>query len=587
MSLLAFFLIASGGFSGCQSSANNQLPALRDPSLIHLNQIGFSPASPKVAVVQAADAETFELRNQDLTETFYQGMLDSVAISPYSGKSSRVADFSSFDQTGSYVLVVPGVGISHPFVIGDQVLFPMAVASLKAFYYQRASLDLPETYAGKWARKGGHPDDRVMIHASAASSGRPTGSLIASPRGWYDAGDYNKYIVNSGITTATLLSLYEDFPAYFDTLGINIPEQHNEVPDLLDEILWNLRWMLSMQDTEDGGVYHKLTTPNFEGMVAPIEARQQRYVVQKGTAATLNFAGVTAQAARIFAAWESSLPGLADSCLQAARLAWEWAEAHPDVRYDQSAMNKQFSPPIVTGAYGGNHLPGAKSWAAIELYLSTQDTSYLRNWKPLKDEEVTVPGWSNVGMLGYYSLLRCASRLPEDFQPRLDTIRRQVMGLATALAAGSATHPYRTPMGGRVSDYVWGSSAVAANQGILLLQAYRMSENPALWEAALANMDYLLGRNATGYSFVTGFGSRTPLDPHHRLAKADGIAEPLPGFLAGGPNPGKQDGCNYPSDAADECYVDDVCSYASNEIAINWNAPLVYLAFALDRLHQP
>src|SRR5690606_8542169 len=172
-------------------------------------------------------------------------------------------------------------------------------------------------------------DDRVLVHASAAKHERQEATVISAPRGWYDAGDYNNYIVNSGITTGTLLMLYEHFPAYFAALDLNIPESGNDVPDLLDEILWNLRWMLAMQDPDDGGVYHKLTDPSFDGMQLPHRANQRRYVVQKSTPATLDFAAVTALAARIFDDFETELPGLADSCLAAARAAWNWALANP------------------------------------------------------------------------------------------------------------------------------------------------------------------------------------------------------------------------------------------------------------------
>jgi endoglucanase len=139
-------------------------------------------------------------------------------------------------------------------------------------------------------------------------------------------------------------------------------------------------------------------------------------------------------------------------------------------------------------------------------------------------------------------------------------------------------------MGKSRRDFVWGSNSVAANQGILLIQAYKLSGDRKFLEHALANLDYLLGRNATGYSFVTGFGHKTPMFIHHRPSEADDIPEPVPGLLAGGPNPGRQDGCDYPSDIPDEAYSDSVCSYASNEIAINWNAPLVYLVAAVEAL---
>ncbi|HET7898009.1 MAG TPA: glycoside hydrolase family 9 protein, partial [Flavisolibacter sp.] len=91
-------------------------------------------------------------------------------------------------------------------------------------------------------------------------------------------------------------------------------------------------------------------------------------------------------------------------------------------------------------------------------------------------------------------------------------------------------------------------------------------------------------RNATGYSFITGVGSKPTMHPHHRPSEADGIADPVPGLLAGGPNPGMQDKCQYPFTEPETAYLDAVCSYASNEIAINWQAPMVYLANALEAL---
>jgi endoglucanase len=139
-------------------------------------------------------------------------------------------------------------------------------------------------------------------------------------------------------------------------------------------------------------------------------------------------------------------------------------------------------------------------------------------------------------------------------------------------------------MGQTVRDFSWGGSSVAANQGILLLCAYRLTGKRAYLQGVLSNLDYLLGRNATGYSFVTGIGSKRVMHPHHRPSEADGVEDPVPGLLSGGPNPGMQDKCNYPSSEPELAFVDDVCSYASNEIAINWQAPMVYLANAVEAL---
>jgi endoglucanase len=117
-----------------------------------------------------------------------------------------------------------------------------------------------------------------------------------------------------------------------------------------------------------------------------------------------------------------------------------------------------------------------------------------------------------------------------------------------------------------------------------LIVAHRLTGTPLYLRRAVDNLDYLLGRNPTGYSFVTGFGDRTPQHPHHRPSEADGLDAPVPGWLAGGPNPGRQDRCDYPSALPALAYLDDVCSYASNEVAINWNAPLGYLAVAVEAL---
>ncbi len=94
-------------------------------------------------------------------------------------------------------------------------------------------------------------------------------------------------------------------------------------------------------------------------------------------------------------------------------------------------------------------------------------------------------------------------------------------------------------------------------------------------------MDYILGRNPTGYSFVTGFGEKTPLHPHHRISQSDTVAAPVPGMLVGGPHAWQQDKCHYKSNEPTKSYSDSWCSYSTNEIAINWNAPLVYVLGAL------
>ncbi|SDA43985.1 endoglucanase [Algoriphagus alkaliphilus] len=545
---------------------------------IRLNQVGFYPDQIKAAVVLSeTPIDRFFIWDKNKGKIVFEGLVSKSESKTLSGKTAWKVDFSGFSEQGVFEIGIPDFGKSHPFKVDNQVYSELGKASLKAFYFQRASVDIPEEYAGIWARKGGHPDNLVKIHPSAASQSRPEGMTLSSAKGWYDAGDYNKYIVNSGITVGTLLSLYENYPKYFSELNLTIPESQNSIPDILDEVLWNLDWMLTMQDSADGGVYHKLTTAKFEGMVEPHLAVNQRYFVQKSTAATLDFAAVMAQAYRIY---KPFTPENADVYLKAAKKAWKWASENPELYYRQNEMNETFDPDVVTGAYGDQNLSDEWIWAASEMYISIQGLEY---WEILREADLKyqLPSWSQVKWLGFYSLIRNEKYIPQIPEAWMSMLKNNLIAMADSIDLAGQRQVFLAPMGADPKDFIWGSNSVASNQGILLLGAFKLSGKAEYLQSAKGNLDYILGRNATGYSFVTGFGSKTPRFPHHRLATSRPDLPPLPGFMVGGPNPSQQDKCDYPSDFPDESYTDLSCSYASNEIAINWSAAFAFLVNAI------
>jgi len=552
--------------------------------MIDLNQVGFYPSAPKIAVVTGSPAtDQFFVVVAGSGDTVFKGRLGPLMASANSSLSTRLADFSELKKEGVYCVLVPRMERSYPFRIATGVLYPVVRAALKGFYYQRSGMTLTQEYAGQWSRPAGHPDMQVLVHPSAATALRPAGTVISTPGGWYDAGDYNKYIVNSGITMGTLLDAYEDFPGFFDTLHTHIPPMAG-VPDLLNEVLYNLRWMLTMQDPDDGGVYHKCTNAVFDGMVMPGATKAPRYVVEKGTAATLDFAAVMAQAARVLRHFQTILPGLSDSCLRAAEQAWKWALKNPNLVYDQNAMNRSFLPQVMTGAYGDFSFKDEWFWAAAELMVSTGDTAYGPMVRVQLDNPMNLPSWSNVQMMGGYTLLRFRASLPAGWAVVVGGIRERLMATANRYLDKMASNAFHTVIGESRSDFVWGSNSVAANQGMLLVNAWLQTRDKKYLEPALANLDYLLGRNATGYCFVTDIGTHSTMHPHHRPSVADGIVPPVPGLMAGGPNPGQQDHQHYAFSEPETSYTDQDGAYASNEIAINWNAPLVYLAGAIEAL---
>jgi endoglucanase len=548
--------------------------ALAAAPAIRVNQLGFAPGATKLAVVASSTGTTFEVIDDASGKPVLAGKLGAASQWQPSMETVRLADFSSLTRPGSYRLRVAGAQLSDRFRIAPQAYRALNAAALKGYYFNRSGMALDARHAGLYARAAGHPDDKVLVHASAATAARPAGTVLASSKGWYDAGDYNKYIPSSGITTYTLLAAYEHFPSYFAKQDIGIPESGNDLPDILDEALWNLEWMLTMQDPGDGGVYHKLTNKTFDAMVMPDQAMTApRYVVAKSTAATLDFAATMATAARVL---KATRPELALQMLAAAAKAWQWAQANPARTFANPAD-------IATGEYGDTVLGDEWAWAAAELYISTGDDAYYRAMKP-ESVDITFPEWNEVRGLAWMSLAHHKDRLTPAADRKL--IASRIDTLAATLAQQWRTSAYRLSM--KAPDFVWGSNAVVLNQAMMLLQGYRQGGSAEYLQAAQSGLDYVLGRNATGYAFVTGFGARPSLYPHHRPSQADTVAAPVPGFVTGGPQPMQQDKKEcptpYPSALPALSYIDHVCSYASNEIAINWNAPLVYVTAALDEM---
>lgn len=479
-------------------------------------------------------------------------------------------DISSIDEPGEYTFETSSESID--FTVSKDGYADLCTAAIKYYYYNRASQELTAEFAGPWERPLGHPDDDVIVHPSAASQGRPTGTRFSSPKGWYDAGDYNKYIVNSGISTYTLLAAYEHYPDYYNNLSVDIPENGGDLPDLLDEVMWNLDWMLTMQDPDDGGVYHKLTGLNFSGIVMPHQYNFDRYVVQKTTAATLNFAAVMATASRVFEQYDNVNPGYSAAMREAAIKAYQWAKDNPTIYYNQPSN-------VSTGEYGDGNVRDEFDWAAAELFITTRNAQYAND---INENTIGngVPAWPYTAPLALISLAHHGSDLGGDIN--VEVIENKLLETANQLKSAVEQSSMRVAMGASNQDFVWGSNGHAGNQIMMLIRAYEVTNDQSFLDAAYLGMDYLLGRNGTGFCYISGFGDRSPRRPHHRASEADNVVAPVPGMVAGGPNPGMQDGCSgYIGNSPARAYVDSWCSYASNEVTINWNAPFAYAINAL------
>jgi len=544
---------------------------------IRLNQVGYLPNVVKKAAVINTQSDSFKIATSDLKTIVFTGKCSPPVYYTSSGENVSIADFSLLQIPGEYVIVVDDLGKSVPFAINKYVYNDLSKASIKYYYFNRVSTPILKEFAGDYARGLGHPDSAVIVHPSAASANRPAGTIISTPGGWYDAGDYNKYIVSSGISVFTLLSAYETYPEFYDSLSMNIPESSNNVPDILDEAMYNIKWMMTMQDI-DGGVYNKTTDASFGSPGMPSNyTTTKRYVAAKGTAATLDFAAIMAMTARIYRKYDHVL---ADSALNQAIKAWQWAKKNPNVEFLNPGASGNY-PAISTGGYGDATFDDEFTWCAAELYVTTKKSDYYNEIDFTKS--FGMPGWPVVRTLGLLSLIVNKDSLTSvaDF----DLISSKFIDLVSVTKSNMAVHPYRIPG----DFYYWAGNNAYANWGMLFTQAFRLTGDASYFNAAISTLDYLLGKNATTYCFVTGFGTKSPMDPHHEISRADGVLKPVPGMLVCGADPGDVSDCGagqYPSTFPAKSYLDEYCSYSSNEIAIGLNAPLAFLAGAVQCEYQ-
>jgi endoglucanase len=280
---------------------------------------------------------------------------------------------------------------------------------------------------------------------------------------------------------------------------------------------------------------------------------------------------VMAIAARTYRPFDAAYAGKA---LGSARKAFAWVEKSPGVLFNNPKG-------IGTGAYGDRDCADEILWAAAELWRTTRDGSYQQYFVHQYAAQMQrfnasgPPAWPSVAPVALWTYV-----LGGGTGEAAGTIRKASIEAADAIVKRTAADGYRVSLDR--NDYVWGSNSVAANYGVQLLVADALRPDPRYRQAAADNLHYLLGRNTFSLSFVTAVGANPFRHPHHRPSGADQNPEPWPGLLAGGPNARRQDPAmrKLPQLPPAKMYIDDQESYATNEVAINWNAPLVFLLAA-------
>jgi len=544
---------------------------------VRVNQVAYLPDGPKNAtlVTESTTPARWELRKGQ--RVLAHGLTTPRGTDVSSGQNVHSIDFGRFRGGGTGLTLTADGETSHPFDIDAGAYKRLRADSLKFYYTQRSGIAIDDTLRPGYGRPAGHVD----VAPNQGDGDVPCQAGVCDYRldvrgGWYDAGDHGKYVVNGGISAWQLMSLYETFGKDVD---LTLPESGDRVPDILDEVRWELDFLLAMQVPAGkplaGMVHHKIHDRAWTGLpLMPHLDPQPRELHPVSTAATLNLAATAAQAARIYRRYDRAF---ADRALAAARTAYAAALANP-------ALLASPTDGTGGGAYDDAQVGDEFYWAAAELFLTTGAQEYADRVlaSPYHTADVFGPGafdWGNTAAAARIDLATVPSRLPG----RARVVRSVVEG-ADEYVATQRANPYAIAYAPANNRWDWGSNSLVLNNLTVVGAAYELTGRPAYRNAVLEGMDYVLGRNALNYSMVTGYGEAAAHNQHsrwyaHQLEPA--LPNPPPGTLAGGPNSSLQDpyaqskltGC-----VGQFCYIDDIQSWSTNELTINWNASLAWVA---------
>lgn len=565
---LRYLVVSSLSFMlTCSASAL----ALAAETGLHVDQVGYLTGHEKVAMVTTAKGgDKFTLVEAESGKTVYEGRLAKAKKDANSGEKVRRADFTAFNVPGEYRLVVDGKA-SYDFAIGDNVYAVPAVQALRSYTLSRSGLPFKDEVTGLEVKEGHAQDARAQVYFSDELNQK--GDEVDVKGGWYDAGDYGKYITTAGLSAAELLLAYEENPSHFTRGQLHFPKGVGQVqglPDLLSEVKYEIDWMRKMQ-RQDGSTFHKVSGANWPGFdITPDSDGQIRYLYGNATYSSAIYGASLAVAARVFQNYDETY---AEELLIDALRVWKYLENTPASVYRWDEGQESGS-----GPYDKKTDAEERTWLAAELFKTTGDEVYEDYLKgKAKALMVRKPGfftWNDTLALAQFAYLTSRGA-DEELQAKT---RTAFLGYADDICAKIAKDGFACSLA--PNEYTWASTKNALSQGDHLLMAYRLQPKAEYVEGALDQIHYLFGRNALNRSFMTGVGDNPPEHPHNRIHESTGAY--VPGLIVGGPNAvpgGDPDQTKYLESGRippAKAYLDVLTSWSTNEYAIDYTAAGAY-----------
>lgn len=513
---------------------------------VHLNSIGFLPNSEKTAAIPSS-SESFRVIETNTGKEVFSGKTKGPVYQKDVDQNVWVADFSEIKKIGTYYVEVQGVGRSTDFEIAKDVYNFAAKTAFRAFYLWRCGTAVRGEFKGDvYQYEECHMNDGYEDYIGKRGSQRN------GIGGWHDAGDHGKYVVNAGVTIGLLFYAWDHFKNNLDKISFELPDTAPNFPEFLKELKWETDWLLKMQYPDGTGrVSHKLTRTNFSGFIMPHEDDGKRYFTEWSTAATADFVAIMALASRHFEPYDKEY---AQKCLDAAWVSYKFLQKNTEYkRFEQGDFN--------TGGYQSRD-DDDRLWAAAEMWETTGEDECLEDFER-RAEKMNYQidanwDWSDVSNLGMYTytLSKRNGKNPATEK----TLYNNIIINADELVVTADEDVYNRPLGGR---YYWGCNGTVLRQVVNLQVANIIEPKEVYIETALDAINHIFGNNYYNRSYVTGLGLNPPMHPHDRRSGADDVEAPWPGYIVGGGH-----------SATD--WVDKEKSYSHNEVAINWQAALVY-----------
>ena len=594
MRLLISLVLLAGMFTpGYQPQGSPQ-----QQLYIRVNQLGFTGAGAKTAVVFGTDPLPTEFRivNADSGAQVFKGKVEPLAGAWGQFARHGLLNFTGLARQGYYVIEV-GSARSQRFTIATTAYRDVPDQLLEFMRQQRC---------------GYNPFVDAVCHrfdGRTAFGPEPAGTYIDASGGWHDAGDQLKYLLTSSNATAQMLLAYEfvedkpnERPYFSDEFNSLGQPRRNSRPDVLDEAVWGLEWMLRLHPKWDQ-LYHQVADDrDHKGFRLP-QNETVDYGWGPGSYRVVYFADGKPQGLQQYQSESTGIANLAGRYAAAMALGYQTLKKYDPLSSfaDQLLvagkevyeLGQQKEGVQQGNSYGAPYRYAETTWAddmewgAAELFRATKDQRYLRDAKryALLAGSESWMGKQEAGHYQYYPFMnlghfrlydlvdkRTKSQLAEFYREGIERTVKQ---------AESNLYGVGVP-------FIWCSNNLGVALATQILLYQRMTGDMRYAPFAANQIDWLLGRNPWGVSMFTSIPANGvyPRDVHlfpnvllKRMVRGglvDGpvyrkVFQSLRGVSIREPDPFA------PFQDERAVYHDDVNDYATNEPTMDGTAAAILL----------